>query len=273
VSTDDFAGWLAKQTNLALKGIIGINAMSHLAETTGNYADAKYYKNISDTYVAKWEEYGMSRDKTHAKLAYDWYGSWTTLYNLFADALLCFHLDGNKSSRDMSHFGDHKPIALHSKSKSGFVPKHIYSSQSRWYHFVRQKYGLPLDNRHLYTKNDWEFFAMAVASPSTRSEILTSVAKWVNETITDRPLTDLHRTEGGGGFPGPNFFARPVVGGHFAFLALERACGGKAMDGLAFLNSGTNEDLFEGLSVQNVLDRDVPPEAESDVPLMGGGEL
>lgn len=29
--------------------------------------------------------------------------------------------------------------------------------------------------------------------------------------------------------------ARPVVGGHFAFLTLERACGGKAMRGLEFL--------------------------------------
>lgn len=30
--------------------------------------------------------------------------------------------------------------------------------------------------------------------------------------------------------------ARPVVGGHFAFLALERACGGKASEGLYFLD-------------------------------------
>lgn len=77
---------------------------------------------------------------------------------------------------------------------------------------------------------------MAVTSQNTRQEILDSVALWVNETITDKPLTDLYRTEGKGGFPGPNFFARPVVGGHFAFLALERACGGKAMEGLAFLD-------------------------------------
>lgn len=55
-------------------------------------------------------------------------------------------------------------------------------------------------------------------------------------TSTDRPFTDLHNTEGTGGFPGPNFFARPVVGGHFAFLALGRACEGKAMKGLAFLD-------------------------------------
>ena len=62
------------------------------------------------------------------------------------------------------------------------------------------------------------------------------------DICVDRPFTDLHNTEGDGGFPGPNFFARPVVGGHFAFLTLGRACGGKAMEGLAFLDEvDTNE--------------------------------
>ncbi|EAU35062.1 conserved hypothetical protein [Aspergillus terreus NIH2624] len=244
LSTDDFAGWLALQTNLALKGIIGINAMSKLAEIAGHDSDASYYKNISDTYIAKWEEFGMSRDKTHAKLAYDWYGSWTTIYNLYADAQLCFHLDGTDLASPPSTTTDgQKPLLPSPRpEKPGFVPRHIYQRQSIWYHYVRQKYGLPLDSRHLYTKTDWEFFAMAVASEDTRSEILESVAQWVNETVTDLPFTDLHNTEGKGEFPGPNFYARPVVGGHFAFLALERACGGRAMKGLSFLDGHDASD-------------------------------
>lgn len=52
----------------------------------------------------------------------------------------------------------------------------------------------------------------------------------------DRPFTDLYDTEGSGGYPGIYFMARPVVGGHFAFLALERACGGKAVEALKFLD-------------------------------------
>ncbi|KAK5955226.1 hypothetical protein OHC33_003907 [Knufia fluminis] len=233
LSTDDFAGWLALQTNLALKGIIGIKAMSGLAEIAGVETDVKLYDNTSRVYIAKWEEYGISRDKTHAKLAYDWFGSWTTTYNLYADTLLCFHLEED-ASHAFGH-GDQKPIGGGHK-KSGFVPQHIYQLQSDWYYAVRQKYGLPLDSRHRYTKTDWEFFSMAVAAPRVRADILESVATWINETSTDRPLTDLHDTEGSGGFPGINFFARPVIGGHFAFLSLQRACGGKAMDGLKFLN-------------------------------------
>ena len=256
LSTDDFAGWLALQTNLALKGIIGIKAMAGIAELAENYEDAKVFNNISEVYIAKWEEYGISRDKTHAKVAYNWYGSWTTTYNLYADSLLCFHLPENSTTTTSiaGRLEHQKPLKKHIKGdKDGFVPKHIYQMQSDWYYAVRQKYGLPLDSRHMYTKTDWEFFAMAVAAPKVRAEILQSVAKWVNETETDRPFTDLHLTEGRGGFPGPNFFARPVVGGHFAFLTLTQACGGKAMEGLKYLD----DSVTKHMDVQALLDADM----------------
>ncbi|KAK5198853.1 hypothetical protein LTR99_007793 [Exophiala xenobiotica] len=261
LSTDDFAGWLALQTNLALKGIIGIKAMAGLSELVENHEDARVYNNISKVYIAKWEEFGISRDKTHAKLAYDWYGSWTTTYNLYADSLLCFHLGSeNTSAADPvpaaigGRYEYQKPLKKIDGDKHGFVPKHIYQLQSDWYWSVRQKYGLPLDSRHLYTKTDWEFFAMAVAAPKVRAGILQSVAKWVNETDTDRPLTDLHMTEGGGGFPGPNFFARPVVGGHFAFLTLGQACGGNAMAGLGFLDDSVTKSKSKELDVDAILE-------------------
>ena len=204
-------------------------------------------KNISETYISKWKDFGISRDGSHAKLAYHWYGSWTTLYNLYADALLCFHLEGTSLSSSATSAAEHhdhqKPLNpghdTDNSNSTGFVPHHIYQIQSTWYHAVRQTYGLPLDSRHLYTKTDWEFFVAAVTSKSVRSEILESVAKWLNETSTDRPFTDLHETEGDGGWPGAHFMARPVIGGHFAFLTLGKACGGKAVEGLAFLDEGS----------------------------------
>ncbi|KAF2719431.1 DUF1793-domain-containing protein [Polychaeton citri CBS 116435] len=256
--TDDFAGWLALQTNLALKGIVGIKAMSELSNVMGLEKDAKYFKNVSETYIKSWEEYGMSRDYVkgkvggRAKLAYDWYGSWTTLYSLYADAVLCFHpsitdsTDSSTSASKTSAFNSRINIAgvqapLHledgegnplspSKSTPDFIPHTLYQTQSEWYATVMQKYGLPLDSRHLYTKSDWEFQVAAVASPDVRAEILNRVSKWLNETTTDRPFTDLYKTIGDGGFPGPDFFARPVIGSHFAFLALERACGGGGLN-------------------------------------------
>ncbi|KAF2665001.1 glutaminase A [Microthyrium microscopicum] len=253
LSTDDFAGWLALQTNLALKGIVGINAMSEIAGYLGHKKDADEYKSIAESYIKKWQDFAMSRDGSHAKLAYNWYGSWTTLYSLYADALLCFH----PQITDVHYFFDLKPntpdvlsdsdfyqpptdqqllktppntphsprsAKAASYSRKNFIPHGVYKNQSDWYALVMQRYGLPLDSRHLYTKSDWEFEAAAVSEPRVRKLIVDRVARWINETDTDRPLTDLYETEGTGGFPGPYFMARPVVGGHFAILALDRAC-------------------------------------------------
>jgi hypothetical protein len=185
LSTDDFAGWLANQTNLALKGIIGIRAMSELSELVGEKEDAKYYLEVSERYIKRWhDEFAISRDGTHAKLAYTWYGSWTTLYNLFADSLLCFHLPPGLSQSQSTM--DQRPLQIASPqdSKTAFVNERVYKIQSSWYHNVRQKYGVPLDSRSLQTKSDWEFFAVAVASKSVRQEIVQSIALWVNETST-----------------------------------------------------------------------------------------
>ena len=68
---------------------------------------------------------------------------------------------------------------------------------------------------------------------------------FMTDNIADKPLTDLYDTEGTGGFPGIEFKARPVVGGHFAFLALERACDGKAVAALDFLNEEDELDDSE----------------------------
>ncbi len=179
LSTDDFAGWLANQTNLALKGIIGIRAMAEMALVVGEKEVAQHYKDTSRAYIDKWLEYGISRDGTHAKLAYTWYGSWTTLYNLFADSLLCFRVSGNAASIAP---GPQKPLSR--RAADALVPDRVYRMQSQWYKSVLQRYGLPLDGRHLYAKSDWELFAAAVASRETRKAVVKSMALWVNETVT-----------------------------------------------------------------------------------------
>jgi hypothetical protein len=72
ISTDDFAGSLANQTNLALKGIIGIKAMSVIAGMTGNTADAQNYSNIAHNYITQWQQYGIASNASppHTTLDY-----------------------------------------------------------------------------------------------------------------------------------------------------------------------------------------------------------
>jgi hypothetical protein len=76
VSTDDFAGPLANQTNLALKAILGIRAMGQIASLTKNDQDAKEFMKTSEEYMQKWEKYTFEEDSTHAKLAYQMNNSW-----------------------------------------------------------------------------------------------------------------------------------------------------------------------------------------------------
>lgn len=54
ISTDDFAGPLANQTNLALKGMIGIQAMAVIANLTDHPADHDNYTSIGHDYITQW---------------------------------------------------------------------------------------------------------------------------------------------------------------------------------------------------------------------------
>lgn len=91
--------------------------------------------------------------------------------------------------------------------------------QSAFYPTVAETYGVPLDTRHGYTKGDWELFVAAVASSSTRDMFIKDLATWINDTPTNRPLTDLYDAASGD-YPGITFANRPVMGGAFALLAL-----------------------------------------------------
>jgi hypothetical protein len=171
ISTDDFAGSLANQTNLALKGIIGIQAMAAIANITGNTAIGINYTNIAHSYITQWQKLGIASlaSPPHTTLSYGSPDSHGLLYNLYADRELALNL----------------------------VPQSVYDMQSNFYPTVMDTYGVPLDTRHSYTKNDWEMFAAAVAGKETQTQFFQRIAKWINETPTNGPLTDWQDAETG----------------------------------------------------------------------------
>ena len=129
ISTDDFAGSLANQTNLAIKGIIGIEAMAQIANRTGHVHDGKNFTQIAHNYTNLWMQYGIAQTSDnftlpHTTLAYGENDTYSLLYNLFGDKELGLEL----------------------------VPQSVYSMQSKFYPQVFEKYGVPLDTRHVYTK-------------------------------------------------------------------------------------------------------------------------
>ncbi|KAI0009953.1 glutaminase A [Xylariaceae sp. FL0662B] len=198
ISTDDFAGSLANQTNLGLKGIIGLRAMSEIARLTGNADDATSFGDTATSYISQWQDLGINKESNppHATLSYGDDNSHGLLYNLYANSLLGFGAD--------------------------FVPQAVYDNQSAFYPTVARDfdYGVPLDTRHNYTKSDWMLWCAAVAAPETRDAFIGRIAHWVSNTTTNRALTDLYDAVSGNYPSGLTFTARPVVGGHFSLLAL-----------------------------------------------------
>ena len=70
--------------------------------------------------------------------------------------------------------------------------------------------------------------------------------------------------------------ARPVVGGHFAFLALERACGGRAVEGLKFLDqrqANTGIDVAAALLRDSALGNEEEPWGLGDMVQQQTGDL
>lgn len=197
ISTDDFAGALANQTNLAIKGIIGIEAMAQIANRTGHATDGANYTAIAHSYISQWQNLSLAAgaNPPHTTLNYGNASSYSLLYNLFADRELGLQL----------------------------VPQSVYDMQSAFYPTVANKYGVPLDTRHTYTKVDWEMFCASIASEGTKELFIDDIANWINQTPTQMPFTDLYNTISGNYPSGVVFADRPVVGGEFALLALNGA--------------------------------------------------
>jgi hypothetical protein len=201
LSTDDFAGQLANQTNLAIKGIQGIAAMGEVAALLNKTKDAKTYRNISSTYVQAFYGFAINKNDSHVKLSYQDDSSWGTLYNLIFDRLLNLQL----------------------------VAEEVYDKQDAFYPTKVNKYGTPLDSRFSWQKTDWAMFASATAgTPSTRDLWIENLYKFVSNGKTDAPFTDLLETRTGDFpkqpySPSIRFIARPVVGGHLIHLALLKA--------------------------------------------------
>lgn len=196
---DDFAGQLVNQTNLAIKGIVALQAMAGIAEVTGAKTDHQNFSTTASNYYSQWEYFAIDPSERHTLLAYEWRSSYGLLYNTYPDKLL----------------------------NLGIIPESLYSMQSEWYATISQIFGIPLDNRHSYTKSDWEMWTAATCSPSTRRLFVSALGYWLNYTSNDRPFSDLYETIDTGSYPvspSPVYFnARPVTGGHFSLLALWKA--------------------------------------------------
>ncbi|MBS1822886.1 MAG: DUF4965 domain-containing protein [Acidobacteria bacterium] len=183
LSTDDFAGHLAHNTNLSIKAIEALGAFVQIARGVGDAKLADRYEGIVRKLPAQWER--MALDGDHYRLAFDQPGTWSQKYNLVWDDLLDLHLFSKK----------------------------VMQAEWSFYEKQMQRYGLPLDNRKTITKLDWEVWTATLAPrPEQFQDLVHRLVVWADETPSRVPTTDYYDTVSGKQM---GFQARSVVGGVF----------------------------------------------------------
>lgn len=181
LTTDDFAGHVTHNANLALKAIDALEAYADLARLQHKDAVARDYSKLAHSYAEKWIQ--MDKEGDHYKLAYDSTNTWSQKYNLVWDTLLGYNL----------------------------FPQSLRESEIAFYKTKLNKYGLPLDNRADYTKLDWTIWTATMAlNPSDFAAFMGPIALWIRETPSRSPLPDWYDTKTG---KQESFQARSVVGG------------------------------------------------------------
>jgi len=191
--TDDFAGPLALNANLSLKAIEALGSYALLANAKGDDPGAAVYHHAATEYASGWIR--KAQDGDHFRLAFDQPGTWSQKYNLVWDKLLNF----------------------------GLFPEGVARQEIAYYKQRLAAFGFPLDNRHSYTKLDWEVWTASLAeSQADFDALMKPVYEFVDRTSGRVPLTDWYDTADGKDIVYRNesgerisFRARPVVGGIF----------------------------------------------------------
>ena len=179
--TDDFAGHWAHNANLSVKAIMGVAGFAEMAAIKGDKATADKYMAIAKEMGAKWEQ--MAREGDHYRLAFDRDNTWSQKYNMVWDKLW----------------------------STNIFPNNAMQKEIKYYLGKQNKYGLPLDIRKDYTKNDWIMWTAAMAPDNkTFLKFVDPIWKYMNETESRVPTSDWYDTKTG---LMVGFKARSVIGG------------------------------------------------------------
>jgi hypothetical protein len=193
--TDDFAGHLAHNANLAAKAICALGAYGKLAEMRGDKITGERYLKMAREFALGWVQ--QADDGDHFRLAFDQKNTWSSKYNLVWDKIL-----------DLQIF-----------------PEAVILKEMAFYRKNIDKFGLPLDgrqqragndrNRRLahWSKTDWAFWTACLTEKQEDFDAITSpIYDFYNQAERRVGLTDLYFTDK------PDaalMHSRPVIGGIF----------------------------------------------------------
>ncbi|KAI0278710.1 hypothetical protein BGY98DRAFT_1186437 [Russula aff. rugulosa BPL654] len=194
-SADDLL--VNNQTNLAIKGIIAIQAMSKMSSVVDQTVDANKYSNAAANLYAQWKSLALSSDQ-HLFAVYEQSDSWTLGYNLFADVWLGTNLV------ESSVYDGH----------SNFIKNIILTSDF--------KFGMPVDSISIdinVAVSSWSLFAAAMTTnQGLSSELITRVSNRASSTNISGVFPVYYSSADGSTLQGA---ASPAQGAVFAPLALK----------------------------------------------------
>ncbi|HEY4203177.1 MAG TPA: DUF4965 domain-containing protein [Devosiaceae bacterium] len=191
--TDDFAGHLPHNANLSLKAIVGIGAFGLLCRRLGKTEEAERHLKLAQDWARQWPS--LADDGDAYRLGFDLKASWSQKYNLVWDRILGLDL----------------------------FDKAIARKEMAAYRTRQDRFGLPLDSRKHYTKLDWLVWTACLTDDQADFEaLLKPVGVWLDETVDRVPLSDWFDTQTSKQVGVGGFRARPVVGGVYIKLMLDK---------------------------------------------------
>ena len=188
--TDDFAGHLAHNVNLALKAIMGMVGFADILSHLGRAEEAGVLLEKAKEYIAFVLENAKNDDGSY-RLAYDRPGSFSLKYNAVWDKLW----------------------------KTNLIPEAFFKAEIERYKMEALPYGVPLDTREKYTKSDWELWVACMAENKEEFEFFTEILWNAYNTMRTRvPMTDWYFADTS---EMRGFRHRTVQGGLFMKLLFE----------------------------------------------------
>lgn len=185
--TDDFAGHLANNLNLAIKATVGIACYAKLLEGAGNTQGYEKYLQIAQAYARQIEQFASGY--AHCPLTWDSDDSTFSLkYNLLFDKVC----------------------------NLGLFSREFYDREIDCYLAKQNAFGVPLDSRESYSKSDWiVWVASLTGDKAKRGALLQKLDNYLKHTPSRVPFSDWYDTVNGKTCA---FRARTVQGGCFAVL-------------------------------------------------------
>ena len=188
--TDDFAGHLKNNINLAIKATVGIACYAMLKKADGDKKSYEEFRGIAENFATEILAFG--NQFSHLPLTWDsGENTFSMKYNLVFDKLLGL----------------------------GLFPQEFLEREVDYYIDRMNQYGTPLDSRCGYTKSDWQMWCAALTdNEEKRRRFVKSLKSFLATSPVRIPFGDWFESEDG---KTHHFVARTVQGGCFILLMLD----------------------------------------------------